>query len=408
MFCRFQKTQVRKSTLLAVALLAFASVCVSEAVSQETMFPGRQFGQQNLSPNQSLGGNDDFIAAQQNGVFEPIVEFNANDIIRARSKPVGRLSMLVESADGSQGIGTCTTTLISDDLLITNYHCIPGFSQTDKVIRSVVHFNYLAQDQQTEDVFEVDIQPVDANPDLDYAILRVDGKPGQKFGFVQFKTARVEPNASLYIYHHPAGLPLRVTRFRCRAHAPQAYNGATFRHRCDTLGGSSGALVYDTNHNVVALHHSGGLTGAAASSFNRSTEITAVLNASGLMTKSDPSSTAQAPASATPKAATSLMSPTDLAALAAKNAAKADQASASAPTFSLVDIRRNVSDGYMNVRNGPGLSFAVVSQLPAGAQSVKVFDQSCQQSIDGRTQKPWCRIQWGAVEGWVSSGGFNR
>jgi hypothetical protein len=173
------------------------------AAAAELQFPASQFGQALLRYNQSLGGHDDYIRSQQNAVFEPLAEFNEADAFRIRSRPVGRLSMLVENDDGSEGVSTCTATLIDRDHVLTNYHCIPGFEGT--VRKAVIHMGYLREDQEQVDSFEIDIEPVTANPDLDFAVLAVRGQPGDSYGFVEIDPVEVQPNASLIIYHHPAG-----------------------------------------------------------------------------------------------------------------------------------------------------------------------------------------------------------
>ena len=251
------------------------------------------------------------------------------------------------------------------------------------MLKAIIHFNYLQQDQNSARAYQVNIQPIKADPNLDFALLRVPGAPETQFGTMPLRMNQAKPNESLYIYHHPAGLPLRITRFRCRAHAPQAYSGATFRHRCDTLGGSSGSLIFNSDHEVVALHHSGGLTGDSRSSFNAGTAIQAVLQAAGFnadTTATRPVAPAQPVATPTPQA----------------------------PRFSIARVKSNVSDGYMNVRSGPGLNFQPIGRLPAGANNVEVYDSTCQQSNDGRTKKPWCQVSWNGLNGWVSSGGLTR
>ena len=58
------------------AVSAALTVCIAlsglAAASAEDQFPASQFGKARLSYTQSLGGNDDYIRSQQNGVFEPL------------------------------------------------------------------------------------------------------------------------------------------------------------------------------------------------------------------------------------------------------------------------------------------------------------------------------------------------
>jgi len=357
--------------------VAMAAIILCAPVSADIVFPANQFGRADLRPKQSLGGHSDFIRSQKNAVFEPISEFNESDEFRKKSSPVGRLSLLVRSENGEENVATCTATLIAEDRVLTNYHCIPGFSS--KVLKAVIHFGYLRQDQDPVAVYNVNINPLVADATLDFALLSVEGSPGNKFGYVNLQPRQVAPNASLLIYHHPAGLPLRLTRFRCKAYAGQTYSGTTFRHRCDTLGGSSGSLIYDNNHAVVALHHSGGLTNDSASSFNLGTDIAAVVK------KIEESYQRKAPNKVAP-------------------VAKSQQQPSARVV--LARVPNNVSQNKMNVRAGPGLSHAVVGAIPGGSADVRLFIDSCRQADDGRTRKPWCKINWQGLTGWTSSGGL--
>lgn len=367
------------SAALAVCLALSGFAAASEA----DQFPASQFGKARLSFNQSLGGNDDYIRSQQNGVFEPLAEFNESDAFRARSRPVGRLSMLIENPDGSKGVGTCTASLIDDARLITNYHCIPGHDGT--VQEAVIHMGYLREDQEPVDVYEVDVDPVLADADLDFAVLAVRGEPGRKYGYVELSPVRVQPNASLVIYHHPAGLPLRLTRFRCKAYAGNHYRGTEFRHRCDTLGGSSGSLIFNNDHKVVALHHSGGLTGDANSSFNSGTAIAAILARLGA--PAAPAVPANQPA--------------------VHNRAASLQAGASAARrYVIASVPRAISESKLNVRSNAGLSYDVIGSIPAAADDVVVFPATCHQAADGRTKKPWCQVDWRGLQGWASISGL--
>ncbi|PMG93902.1 trypsin-like peptidase domain-containing protein [Vibrio breoganii] len=365
--------------LMIQAVLVCSFLVISISASADIMFPANQFGDLNLRPKQSLGGNSDFIRSQENAVFEPISEFNEGDVYRDHSRPVGRLSILTQLQDGTQGVGTCTATLVARDLVLTNYHCIPGLSGI--VLDSEIHFGYLRQDQELDSVgaYKVDINPVASDENLDFALLRVKGFPGDTYGVVKLDVIEVKPNASLLIYHHPAGLPLRLTRFRCKAYSGRAYSDGSFRHRCDTLGGSSGSLIYDNNHRVVALHHSGGLNGASSTSFNTGTDIRLVLR---------------------------YISDKINGGLPIKPKAVVPSSTPSTPKFVIASIPSNVSDNKMNVRSGPGLGHALVGSIPGGVSDVTVYIDSCRKSDDNRTKKPWCRISWQGVDGWTSSGGL--
>lgn len=378
----------------AMAAVVAIGIAAGPAVAQDR-FPADQFGNVNLRFNQSLGGNDDFIRAQQNAAFEPLADFNENEPFRQRSRPVGRLQMLIEDEDGSTGTGTCTATLVGRDLALTNYHCIPGLSGT--VHKALLHLGYLRQDQNDVDAYSVDPKPVAASHDLDFALVRVSGHPGDTYGFVDLTPVRVVPNQSLFIYHHPAGLPLRLSRFRCKAYAGDAYIGSEFRHRCDTLGGSSGSLVLSTEFQVVALHHSGGLTGDSGSSFNTATAMDAVYER--IAPYLDQPAAAVARQHPMPLTPPEEPEPVSL-------PVASEPAPAAAPSGRLARVPERIGNGFLNVRSGPGVSNPVIGSIPAGASGVVVDEAACRQAPDGRTQKPWCPVNWRGLQGWASSSGL--
>ena len=84
------------------------------------------------------------------------------------------------------------------------------------------------------------------------------------------------------IFHHSMGQPKRMTRFRCLALKEQAA-GPTLRHRCDTLPGSSGSLVFSTQQETVGLHFLGGLDAKDESTFNTATRVDAILRVSTVL-----------------------------------------------------------------------------------------------------------------------------
>jgi hypothetical protein len=55
------------------------------------------------------------------------------------------------------------------------------------------------------------------------------------------------------------------------------------RHRCDTLGGSSGSILIDSRSLGIALHKEGGLDPTDPSSFNTATSMVALLAASPIL-----------------------------------------------------------------------------------------------------------------------------
>jgi hypothetical protein len=110
-----------------------------------------------------------------------------------------------------------------------------------------------------------------ATTELDYALLRVDGKPGTKpvgtlkmdkdapaRGWMSVPAAPYDfaPDSALYIVQHPLGQPLKLA---LDTNSIMNVNDVRtrVRYRTNTDPGSSGSPCFDHDWNLVALHHSG-------------------------------------------------------------------------------------------------------------------------------------------------------
>jgi uncharacterized protein YraI len=101
-----------------------------------------------------------------------------------------------------------------------------------------------------------------------------------------------------------------------------------------------------------------------------------------------------------------------------------DQASSSSveqtqPASSLQDVRKfgqlslglyaipwNVSDGYQNIRSGPGQKHSVIAKIPAGTNGVELGP--CRPPDDGQSRYDWCQASWNGYQGWISSCCLNK
>jgi uncharacterized caspase-like protein len=71
-----------------------------------------------------------------------------------------------------------------------------------------------------------------------------------------------------------------------------------------------------------------------------------------------------------------------------------------APTWR---VKRGVSEGHMNVRDGRGTSFPILFQIPEGKGGLVVHQ--CLPPESG-TGKDWCFVDYQGRVGWISSGGI--
>jgi formylglycine-generating enzyme required for sulfatase activity len=258
-------------------LVGFFLSALSSTASGQILYGADQFGAVDLVPRQasSVAGLIESLGAKVDR-FEPIADFPPDDPIRVLGRAVGRLDILMTAPDGVRGVANCTATLIDRNKILTNHHCVPG-PHGAVIERVLVRFGYLELGSTTSRSFEVDLNPIEANRALDYAVLRVEGDPAGAFGIAPLNVRSAQTNEPLFIIHHPAGQPQRLTRAFCRANPKVALEGSALRHQCDTLPGSSGSLIFAQRNNaLVGLHNLGGLVAGDTQSFNRGIDAVAL------------------------------------------------------------------------------------------------------------------------------------
>lgn len=168
-----------------------------------------------------------------------------------------------EQAVGALAYGTpdstsrkyCTGTLISENLFLTAAHCIDG-----GILQEFAVFNYqkLAPTgvettaQEHVKIIEVVEQGLGG---LDFAIIKLEGTPGAKYGFTPINANEVTVGHLLTIIQHPSGRAKMVdigNRSGSRGDVYMTYGNL------DTEPGSSGSGVIDDVGQVVGVHTNGG------------------------------------------------------------------------------------------------------------------------------------------------------
>lgn len=208
---------------------------------------------------------------------------------RKLSNPVGRLDLdLYDNSKRKVVFATCTATIVAPEYVLTNYHCIPGLSGNYSLRRASILMDFLDAEYGSEKRYTVQIEPVEADRQLDYSILRVQGNPSQYFGVATITTRSVRANEELFIIHHPAGKTKRVSYNleHCRTLAYQPVKQHVLRHRCHTLPGSSGALIYsDQDQAILGLHRAGGVLTKSEDEFRHATLFSSILAKSALLSR---------------------------------------------------------------------------------------------------------------------------
>jgi len=191
---------------------------------------------------------------QANNIFEKIIDDNnLKDIDFLMQGIVVSKSVAHITLSNRE---TATGFLIAPDVLLTNWHVfeVASCAQSAKI-----RFNY-ATDRYGN------FLPIDeyaCNPDslfennqnLDYAVVRIKGDPGAKWGYLQLKPIDVEVNEKVNIIQHPDGKPKQIAM---NDNQVKYVDESVIQYITDTLPGSSGSPVFNDNWQLVALHHSGG------------------------------------------------------------------------------------------------------------------------------------------------------
>ena len=191
--------------------------------------------------------------------FEDVGRLSASNRYRRAGRPVGRLRMLVRRDDGTKYSSCCTAWLIGNGKIMTNYHCVPTFSNT--VLAARLDMGYL-HPGRVEQTYPVNPRSIERAASLDYAVLSVNGRPSSRFGTIKLTIRDPENNENLFVIHHSSCKPKKLTRRRCSVYTgPKQWDGRAstqIRHTCDTLGGASGSPLFaDSDTSLIGLHNAG-------------------------------------------------------------------------------------------------------------------------------------------------------
>ncbi|MGL4236180.1 trypsin-like serine peptidase [Tabrizicola sp.] len=265
----------------AFSLLA-TFVIAAPCLAQSAMFEASDYGQAQLIVRQNTGDAAAFIAASEGGAFEPISELSPNDRMAILSRPIGRIDVLLRDLNtGEEIASTCTGALLGDGMVMTNYHCLPQVGNYE-VLEASILMNYNSLDGTGSARFGVSPTLIDGREDLDFAIAQVDPAAEAQFGYVSIGLLPPEHGATRVVIHHPLGRPKVMSRFRCLVLNDRA-GPPVVAHRCDTLPGSSGSLMFDDRGVAVALHRAGGLDASDPTSFNMAIDLGTILQASTVL-----------------------------------------------------------------------------------------------------------------------------
>ncbi|ATB30955.1 trypsin-like serine peptidase [Melittangium boletus] len=205
--------------------------------------------------------SSDTLASSESTVIVGSVDWKSTTTLTGtqatRANAVGYLSI---PKVGSR----CTAWLVSDDVLITNNHCIASASEAAGAKAS---FNYIDGVSSTARVYYDCSTFIKTWSNLDMTALRcaaLNGKkPGQVYGKLTVSSTNAATNANVYVIHQNCDYYTTSGCAPTKKFSPgyimnANYSSTDASYNADTLGGSSGSPVLSSSSNqVVALHHYG-------------------------------------------------------------------------------------------------------------------------------------------------------
>lgn len=182
--------------------------------------------------------------------WKEITSLRSTTKIRKASSPVADIKLPVMRS-------RCTGFLISENILMTNEHCIPTAAHAEGVTASFRHLKGVSEESWESYDCSTFIMN---NSELDFALLKCSGAPGRKFGFVKLDPVRKNSGTSIYVVQQNCDYYSQRGCDWSKKYSKGSISKVEdeYTHNADTLGGSSGSPVFDyTTHKVVALHHAG-------------------------------------------------------------------------------------------------------------------------------------------------------
>jgi V8-like Glu-specific endopeptidase len=233
---------------------------------------------------------------------QPVEQYNGNlgvtqAFVNSHQAPVGQLQWndnlgsIYTNPGNVSGVRWCTGTMISNDLFLSAGHCFdqtgggwerPRVNGTTNIIsnqeiatRMHVNFNFQVDpsgNPRTEQSFPVQQLLEYRLGNLDFAICRLGGNPGQIFGFTPVSTTDAAVNDMLCIIGHPAGMMKRIEAGPCTSLS----GNDVFYNDIDTLGGNSGSgILRAGDGQIIGVHTNGGCNAGGTGS-NRGVRITSI------------------------------------------------------------------------------------------------------------------------------------
>lgn len=153
----------------------------------------------------------------------------------------------------------CSAFLISKNLILTNYHCLPhteGFNDIE------VNFNFEEGETEQDSTYRCSELIADDSI-IDYGILKCEGGPGEQYPILTLAESDtpIRILRKAFVIHHNCDF---INEPNCHPYKKLSpgrilyHNSLEIAHNADTLPGSSGSpLILAKELKVIGIHNSG-------------------------------------------------------------------------------------------------------------------------------------------------------
>lgn len=178
-----------------------------------------------------------------------------------KSRAVGKVEIKIGSSSINVGTGFLFKIEDKEDLFfITNYHVI---NDKKYISKTRIIFDY-ELDMDGNSIASKSFKINETGPwycspvhEYDATIFKLvdEKKELKKYGYLELKDVEVEKNNFVNIVQHPGGQMKQISLYH---NIVTNTTDRVVQYLTDTLKGSSGSPVFNSDWEVIALHHSGG------------------------------------------------------------------------------------------------------------------------------------------------------
>ncbi|RLA66855.1 MAG: hypothetical protein DRQ88_05355 [Epsilonproteobacteria bacterium] len=158
---------------------------------------------------------------------------------------------LEEKFSKQRTLPNCSGFLVAPDLLVTAGHCVN--SETCPNSRWIFDYHIESKQYENEILDEKNVYAcksviISKEGTLDYALIELDRKVGNRTPLVFRKKGKVSSRGKLVVIGHPSGLPLKITN---GGKVIDNYSKNVFTTNLDTFNGNSGSPVFNESTGKV-------------------------------------------------------------------------------------------------------------------------------------------------------------